>query len=119
MITGTITDGRPHVNLIIKGESKQALAEFTVDTGYSGTLTLPLSDCLALGLSWIGIKPTTLADGSQIRLAIYRLTVVWDGNERKFDILAIGEERLLGAQILDGYELCLNYATNALTIQPG
>jgi len=119
MMTGTITDGRPHVNLIIKGAGVQAIAEFTIDTGYSGTLTLPLAECLALNLSNEGKKRTTLADGSHIELEIYRLTVVWNGNERKFDILAIGEERLLGTQALEGYELCLNFATSTLTLQQG
>ncbi len=117
MITGTITDGRPHVNLLIKGADAQALAEFTVDTGYSGTFTLPLEECLALGLTRKGIKNTTLADNSQIRLGIYRLTVIWDGEERDFEILAIGEERLLGTQALERYKLCLDFFTNTLTIE--
>jgi len=117
MMTGTITDGRPYINLIIRGAGVQALAEFTVDTGYSGTLTLPLAECLTLGLTRRGKKRSTLADGSQIELEIYRLTVFWDSTEREFDFLAIGEERLLGAQVLTGYELCLNYSTNTLTIE--
>ena len=119
MMTGNITDLRPHINLLIKGAGVQALAEFTIDTGYSGTLTLPLAECLTLGLTRRGKKPSTLADGSQIELEMYLLAIVWDETERKFDILAIGEERLLGAQILEGYELCLNYANNTLNIQPG
>ena len=50
MMTGTITDLRPHIQLFIKGEGRQAFAEFTIDTGYSGTMTLPLQDCVTLGL---------------------------------------------------------------------
>jgi len=119
MMTGTITDGRPHLNLLIKGATAQALAEFTVDTGFSGTFTLPLQDCTALGLPRVGERESFLADGSKIVLEMYRMIVVWNDTERKIEILAIGEERLLGAQILAGYELCLNYATNTLTIQSG
>ena len=116
-MTGTITDGRPHVNLLIKGGGKQALAEFTVDTGYSDTLALPLADCVALDLRETGIRDSFLADGSIIGLKMYELTLVWDGKVCEFEILAIGAERLLGAQVLKGYELCLNYDTNLLTIK--
>ncbi len=33
------------------------------------------------------------------------------------EILAIGEEPLLGATMLNRYELCLNYETSTLTIK--
>lgn len=117
LITGAITDLRPHINLLIKGANAQALAEFTIDTGYSGTLTLPLADCTALGLPLIGERDSFLADGSQIVLKMYRLTVVWEDIERKVEILAIGQERLLGATMLEGYKLCLDYGANTLTIE--
>ncbi len=103
--------------MLIKGEGKQALAEFTIDTGYSGTFTLPLADCLALGLLYTGSKRTTLADGSQIRLGIYQIAVIWNDKEQDFEILAVGEERLLGTQFLEGYKLCLDFGKNTLTIE--
>ncbi len=103
--------------MLIKGESVSAFAEFTIDTGYSGTLALPLADCVTLGLTRIGERDSFLADGSTIVLEMYRLGIVWDGNERDFEVLTVGEERLLGAQVLNGYELCLNYESNTLTIK--
>lgn len=117
MMTGTITDLRPHIELLIKGEDAQARAEFTIDTGYNGTLTLPLADCVALGLSRRGTKRSLLADGSEVKLEIYRLRIEWDARERIVEILAVGQERLLGATMLEGYTLCLNYSTNILTIE--
>ena len=117
MMTGTITDLRPHINLLIKGAGVQALAEFTIDTGYSGTMTLPLADCVALGLIFQGRRNSFLADGSKVRLAVYILTVVWDGSERDVEIFAVGEERLLGAAMLEDYELCLNFSANTLAIR--
>ena len=117
MITGIITDLRPHIDLLIKGATAQARAEFTIDTGYNGTLTLPLSDCHALGLSRRGKKRSLLADGSEVRLDIYRLTVIWDDKDREVEILAVGQERLLGATMLEGYKLCLDYGANTLTLE--
>ena len=62
MMTGTITDGRPQINLLIKGTTAQALAEFTIDTGYSGTLTLPLADCITTAFAHVSVPemPLTL-----------------------------------------------------------
>ena len=117
MMTGTITDLRPQIELLIRGEGVQARAEFTIDTGYNGTLTLPLADCVALGLSRRGTKRSFLADGSEVKLEIYRLRVEWDGRKHSVEILAVGQERLLGATMLEGYELCLNYAANILIIK--
>ena len=117
MMTGTITNLRPHIEMFIKGDGIQAKAEFTIDTGYNGTLTLPLADCLALGLSRRGTRRSLLADGSQVRLEMYRLLVTWDGRDREVEILAVGQERLLGETMLEGYKLCLDYGTNTLTIE--
>ena len=114
---GAIANLRPYIELFIQGNGKQAKAEFTIDTGYNGTLTLPLDECRALGLSYRGTRRSLLADGSQVRLEMYRLVVNWDGRERDVEILAIGQERLLGATMLEGYKLCLDYGANSLTIE--
>ncbi len=116
-MTGTITDHRAYMILLIKGESVQANAEFLVDTGYTGTLTLPLADCIALRLPRIGERESSLADGSKIVTAMYTLTVVWDGEQREVEILAVGKERLLGTILLEGYEICLDFGNNTLTLK--
>ncbi len=117
MITGTITDLRPHIKLFIKGEGIQAFAEFTIDTGYSGTMTLPLEDCVMLKLPRVGERDSFLADGSTITLEMYLLSTHWDGTEIPIEILAIGQERLLGAGMLKGYKLCLDFGNNTLIIE--
>lgn len=117
MMTGTITNLRPHVELFITGPGGQGRVEFTIDTGYSGTLTLPPAVCRSLQLAEADRVRSRLADGSQILLTSYYLTVEWDSEERLVEILAVGEEPLLGATMLEDYELCLNYAANTLTIK--
>lgn len=41
MITGTITNFRPQIRLGVKGPGGHGIIEFTVDTGYQGTLLCP------------------------------------------------------------------------------
>jgi clan AA aspartic protease len=116
-MTGTITNFRPHIRLYVKGAGGQGIIEFTIDTGYQGTLTLSEADCLALQLPFIRQSRHFLADGSEIFLSVYILTVEWNGAERDVEILALGEEPLLGAMMLDAYKLCLDFGNNTLTIE--
>lgn len=75
MMSGTITNFCPQIRLYVKGAGGNGIIEFTVDTGYQGTLTLPEADCRALQLSFIRNSRHFLADGSEVRLDVYLLTV--------------------------------------------
>lgn len=68
-------------------------------------------------MSFIKERNFQLANGAPIKCNTYRLAVEWDGREIDFEILALGDEPLLGAQMLDGYKLCLDFFTNTLTIE--
>ena len=117
MMSGIITNFRPQVRLYVKGSGGHGIIEFTVDTGYQGTLTLSEADCRALQLPFIRSSRHFLADGSEVRLDVYLLTVEWDGSERDVEILALGEEPLLGATMLDGCKLCLDFGRGTLLIE--
>ncbi len=117
MMSGTIVNLRPQIRLHIKGLGGHGIFEFTVDTGYQGTLTLAEADCIALRLSFVRDSRHFLADGSEILLRVYLLSVEWDGSEREVEILALGEEPLLGATMLEGCKICLDYRTNILSIE--
>lgn len=117
MITGTITHLRPQIRLNVRGPGGGGIIEFTVDTGYQGTLTLAEDDCAVLQLPFVRATTFLLADGTPLERNVYRLTTEWDSRERDVEILALGEEPLLGATMLKGYELCLNYETDTLTIK--
>ena len=117
MMTGTITNLRPHLELFVKGIGGQGKVSFVVDTGYNGTLTLPPEVCVALQLKPENIIRSQLADGTRIKLQSYILLVEWDGEERKVEILATGEEPLLGVTMLEGYKLCLDFSANTLTVE--
>ena len=50
MITGEVTNLRAHIALFIRGAGGQGSIEFTIDTGFTGELTLPPAACIALQL---------------------------------------------------------------------
>ena len=117
MIAGTITNFRPQIRLSVKGTGGHGIVEFTVDTGYQGTITLAEVDCIALHLPFARATTFLMADGTPLERNVYRLAIEWDSRELDVEVLALGEEPLLGANMLKGYEVCLNYETNTLTIK--
>ena len=50
MTTGEITNLRAHITLFVRGAGGQGNIEFTVDTGFTGAITLPPAACAALQL---------------------------------------------------------------------
>jgi len=117
MMTGTITNFRPQIRLYVKGVGVNGVFEFTIDTGYQGTLTLSEADCLALKLPWVKKASFQLADGKPIKCNVYRLTMEWDGRERDVEVMALADEPLLGATMFEGYKLCLDFGNETLTIE--
>lgn len=117
MMTGTISNYRPQIRLYVKGPGGHGVIEFTVDTGFTGTLALSAADCDTLKLPLLKIERTRLADGTEIILNVHRLAIEWHGEMLDADVLVIGEEPLLGAIMLSGSELCLNFSANTLSIK--
>jgi clan AA aspartic protease len=76
-----------------------------LDTGFAGFLTLPADAIAQLGLSYVGVQPSTLADNSRTFLAIYRLTVLWDDEDREIDVLELEGAPLLGMSLLEGCDV--------------
>ncbi len=80
-----------------------------VDTGFNGSLTLSNSVIQGLSLRLQGTRDAMLADGSSVRLDIYRAIVSWDGNLRAVQILAAEGGPLVGTALLHGYELRVEF----------
>ena len=105
MITGRVVGRHPLVPLAVQGNTKRGEADFVLDTGFAGFLTLPSAAIARLGLPYVGVQPSTLADNSTTLLSIYRLTVHWDGEDREVDVLELEGAPLLGMSLLDGYDV--------------
>ena len=79
--------------------------EVLLDTGFTGSLTLPPSLIASLGLRWRSRSNAILANGKVEEFDIYVATVVWDSAERQILIQAIENVPLLGIAMLVGYDL--------------
>ena len=76
-----------------------------VDTGFSRFLTLPPSVVAELGLAFAGARLVILADGSEVALDAYVVTVLWDGRRREIVAYAAETTPLIGMSMLDGHSL--------------
>jgi clan AA aspartic protease len=104
MTQGKLIKQRLVVPFVIRGENDQdATVSFVLDTGYSGTLTLPTTFCEQLGLTRDHSQTVVLADGSSVMLDVYFGTILWDDEERFMEIIAVDSDPLLGITALEGY----------------
>ena len=98
---------RAAVEVFVRGPGGQGKVEFVVDTGFTAAATLPPAACAALGLPTDRLQPSELADGTTLMLEVYIATLLWDGEERKVEVLAIEGTPLIGMTLLDGYDVLL------------
>ncbi len=86
------------------GASAQEI-EVVLDTGFSGSLTLPPNLISALGLPFRSRGSAILADGSQAHFDIHVATVVWNGLPRNILVEAADTNPLVGMSLLYGHDI--------------
>jgi clan AA aspartic protease len=109
MITGIVTARREAIlRLTLLDASGQEHAyDSVVDTGYSGTLTLPPNVIATLGLRWHRAGRAVLADGNESKFNVYKGVVLWDGRPVTIRIDEMDADSLVGMSLMYGYELVL------------
>ena len=107
MIEGVVNaDHEAVVTLPLHGPEGHSLkTEAVVDTGFSRFLTLPRSAVTDLGLKSVGVNQVVLADGSEVALDVYGVTVLWDGQTRDVVAYAADTTPLVGMALLHGHSL--------------
>jgi clan AA aspartic protease len=106
MITGVVRSREARIELTIRGTGgREESIEAVIDTGFTGSLTLPAKLVKALELPWENVVRGTLADGSTCLLAIYQAAVVWDRRERPVFVVESESNALVGMELLTGFEL--------------
>ena len=94
------------VTLEIRGpDGQQEVVEFQVDTGFSGSLLLPLEVVKRLNLPETESITMRLADSSRVKVPRYLAHVIWDGVEKSVALPASGHQPLLGTGLLDSHRL--------------
>ena len=121
MITGRVTSERePVVQTKVRAPGGRAESIWgVIDTGFSESLTLPRERIASPGLPFRGSQRATLADGSEVILAVYRALVEWHG--RALPVLVLGTEggALLGMALPQDSRLTTNVvADGAVRIEP-
>ncbi len=78
---------------------------FMIDTGFNRQLALPASIVSALGMPFVQWVETAVADGSSVWVGQHRAVIVWDGQIRIVEVLAMGGLALVGRGLLAGHTL--------------
>jgi clan AA aspartic protease len=104
---GSVSAARePIVRLRVRGPSGlEVEVDATVDTGFTGALTLPATVVTSLRLVWLTDEWSSLADGSRHRYAVHVAEVEWGGAARTVPATVLGPRPLIGMTLLDGFEL--------------
>ena len=84
--------------------------EAILDTGFSGSLTLPPTVISALGLPWRTRGTVILANGSEDQFDIYAGVIGWNGTTRNILIEAADTDPLVGMALLTGYDVHIQVA---------
>ncbi len=94
------------VPLSLRGPEGQAReVDAVVDTGYSGSLTLPPSLVSELELPYVLSSRATLADDTEVGFNVYGVTVLWDSRPRRIEADAVGSTPLVGMALMDSHSL--------------
>ncbi len=109
MITGTVRASiEAVIDLAVRGpKGQEQKIKAVIDTGFTGTLTLPSKLIAELGLPFRMRGRALLGDGSETLFDIFEATVVWDGQPRRIFVDTADTDPLVGMALLRGYELTL------------
>ena len=109
MLAGTVNSNyEAVVRLQLRGPSGRDLeTDAIIDTGFTGSLTLPRDLVTRLGLLFQGHERGVLADGSECFFEIYEALVLWNGRFRLISVDLVDTTPLLGMSLLSGSELAI------------
>lgn len=107
MIVGAMNTHREAiVRLVVIGpQGRTREIEAVLDTGYTGSLTLPSTVVSDLDLPFRGRGSAVLGDGSESEFDIHQATLAWAGQQRMAVIDVAETDPLLGMGLLLGHEL--------------
>jgi clan AA aspartic protease len=103
------------VTFCLENESHVTI-EFVIDTGFTGTITLPPQTVASLNLPYLHSMPADLADDTTIDIPVHVATILWRETECDVRILAIGHRPLLGMELLEDHELFARIAERGIVI---
>ena len=102
----------------IKGARAEVTLEAVIDTGFDGSLCVPVEVAVQLGLELVGFQTVEYADGRRARELVFLGSVVLGDQERKLEIsVTDAQEVLIGTGLLMGYTLEINFPRKSVRLQ--
>ena len=129
MVSGTVIaleeppiTGRPVISVTVANvlePDRSASFRATVDTGFTGFLTLTPGAIAQLGLFFLSNQPAVLADGAVGRYDIHAGRILWQGRERVVPVCSVDSDPLVGMALLWNSRLTMDAVPDgAVTIVP-
>jgi clan AA aspartic protease len=100
--------------LEIHGPNGQTQVTAVIDTGYNGSLSLPMAIVALLAFPPLASRSVTLGDGSRRVLDFYEAEVVWDGQLQSIPVLCVDGDALIGTALLKGYTMEVDFIVGGL-----
>ena len=116
MIQGVVSPRREAVvRLRVRGPGgAESELEVIIDTGFTASLTLPVTTVNALGLTRQSDGTAVLGDGSVCQFDVCAAEVEWGGNWRTLLVSVIGNQPLLGMRAMSGHKLVIDVTPGGL-----
>ena len=89
-----------------------------IDAGFTGFLTLPPGIVTELELPFINVSQAILADGSEATLDVFRVNVLWDGEQRFVRAYASDPIPQVGMRLLDAHNLNIDVEEGGRVVIP-
>jgi clan AA aspartic protease len=111
MIRGTVNSNNEAVlPLRVRGPGGTELdVDAIIDTGFTGSITLPPAIISALNLTGQSQVATRLGDGTMCYLDAYDVEIEWDGVWITVVVWEIDATPLLGMGLLTGHEMFIEF----------
>lgn len=93
---------------LFDGSGNCIVIEFTVDTGFTGALSLPPRFVESMGLPFDGRGIAVLADGSAFETRRHRARIEWHGRVREVRVITTDGDPLVGMTLLRGSKLSMD-----------
>jgi clan AA aspartic protease len=91
--------------VVLDAHAQEHVLQAVIDTGFTGSLTLPMQLIEALGLLWQGRADAVLGDGTLHEFDVFAATVVWDGQFRTVETDVADVDPLVGMGLLHGFRV--------------
>ena len=118
MIEGTVSSNLlPIIKLDLLGANhRRETIEAAIDSGFNGELTVPAFVIDLLDWPFKHSERTTLADGNEVNMPVYKGIVYWKDRPRIVDVYASSSGSLVGLSLLDGNEVWIQVKRGGMVI---